>query len=765
MSRKRLAFLPKDRRSFFALICSISRRWRDVAIEASDLWTTIYIHDQKHIPAAELFLERSKIQLLDVDVEVGVDFRAFGYDADTLRVAELTSAHLERTRTLSLSVSTVREAKCFSTLYQPMSAPHLVNLSVDDPGWSQGIVPFLESICSFSSNGSDGLHSNRTSISILTRLELTSVHLEHEELQSVFTYFPSLETLILPRFGRKGRLEEDQEDRPIILAPSSLRSLAVHLDYDHVYRYMGDSSYCSCVLGSVHFQNLEYLEVLDENSRHNLYLDNHFKELPRLKTLRLQQCSVPPLDDDFFHSLKLLSHLELVDNLSHKCPLFRKINQLPEEILALIFATGLHALSSDAHLPILASVCSICRHWRDVAIRASELWTTIHIASKRHLPAVEAFLERSKGRLIDVDIEVILYVARRFPSEFTAAREVAIITAVTAPHIFRVRTLTMTLESFVIYNAFSRAYRSTAATNLASLSIHLTNDPFPFTGYPPLFANTKFLCHLDTQGNMLNAVPSRANLTTLDLSNYSPTHADIQNLFDASLRLETFILHGFDRDQPLERYNEDDGAPITITAPATLKSLAVSICYTHSNGTSMCGCVLDKLCIPNLEYLELIGATVDLNVHFKELAKLRTLRLQRCHITSANQFFLSLKEVRRLELVDMSPELDIQHITGISAENFSSLSFPHLSSVLFSTKGEYRESPYQLLQLTEHCVAAGCPRFTLEVEHGRSEEFLNVIESCIQDGRVCIIESECSGGLIKPSAAGLDGDFFWSNHM
>ncbi len=43
------------------------------------------------------------------------------------------------------------------------------------------------------------------------------------------------------------------------------------------------------------------------------------------------------------------------------------------------------------------------------------------------------------------------------------------------------------------------------------------------------------------------------------------------------------------------------------------------------------------------------------------------------------------------------------------------------------------ESPHQLLQLAEHFVAAGCPRFTLEVEQGRSGEFSNVIESCIQD--------------------------------
>ncbi|KAK0506385.1 hypothetical protein EDD18DRAFT_1455713 [Armillaria luteobubalina] len=316
-------FLPKDSRHLLALVCSICRRWRDVAIEASNLWTTIYIHDEKHIPAAEFFLERSKTQLLDVDVVLErLDHFDCPSEEDAsrnsrLRAAELTSAHLERTRTLSLSIDDVREAEHFSTLYRPMSAPHLISLSVDIPGWSQGIAPFLESICSLSSNGSDRIHLNGTSISSLTRLELTSVQLEHEELRIVFTYFPSLETLILPRFDRKWGLEEDQEDPPIISAPSSLRSLAVHLDSMHVYAYAENSSHCSCVLGSVRFQNLEYLEVLGETSSDNLKLGIHFKDLPKLKTLRLQRCSVPPLDDDFFRSLKLLNHLELVDNLSH----------------------------------------------------------------------------------------------------------------------------------------------------------------------------------------------------------------------------------------------------------------------------------------------------------------------------------------------------------------------------------------------------------------------------------------------------------------
>ncbi|SJL05425.1 uncharacterized protein ARMOST_08792 [Armillaria ostoyae] len=318
-----ISLLAKEHRSFLALVCSVCSRWRNVAIEAAELWTTIYIHNQKHIPAAELFLKRSKTRLLDVDVEVTFGRsrsrsrspRAFTRQSG-LRVAELTSVHLERTRTLSLSVNNTPGAEKFSALYRPMPTPHLVSLSVNVKGWSQSTPPLLDSICSFRSNGNDGLPSTTASSSSLTRLELTSIFPEHEDLRNIFTYFPSLETLILPEFGPGwGRL--NRVNQPIILAPGSLRSLAVHLGHSHEKSsYAGNSSDCSCVFGSLRFPNLEYLEVLGEDPSCDLNLSSHFKDLPKLKTLRLQRCSVPPLDDDFFRSLKLLNHLELADNLN-----------------------------------------------------------------------------------------------------------------------------------------------------------------------------------------------------------------------------------------------------------------------------------------------------------------------------------------------------------------------------------------------------------------------------------------------------------------
>ncbi|KAK0462423.1 uncharacterized protein EV420DRAFT_1639641 [Desarmillaria tabescens] len=312
------SLFPISHSPFLAVVCSICRHWRDVAIEASELWTTIYIHDQSHIPPAELFLERSKTRLLDVDVQV-----IFGRGGSRmtgpatfnlspgLRVAELTSVHLVRTRTLSLKVGDIQGADFFSLFYRATSTPHLVSLSIDVKGSPRGAPLLLDSIYSFRSNGSKGLPSNTASISRLTRLELTT--LRHEDIRTIFMYFSSLEILILPKFGQNW-IGSRRENQPIVLASSTLRSFAVQLDHTH-NRFLRAPGNCSCALGSLRFPNLEYLEVLGDNSSYNPNLGSHFKDMSKLQVLRLQRCSVSPADAEFFRSLISLNRLELVDNL------------------------------------------------------------------------------------------------------------------------------------------------------------------------------------------------------------------------------------------------------------------------------------------------------------------------------------------------------------------------------------------------------------------------------------------------------------------
>ncbi|KAK0506364.1 hypothetical protein EDD18DRAFT_1123055, partial [Armillaria luteobubalina] len=198
-----------------------------------------------------------------------------------------------------------------------MSVPNLVSLSVNVRRWSPSAPPFLNSICPSHSNENDGSLLSVTSSSSLTRLELTlpiSAYLEYENVRNIFMYSPSLETLILPKFGQS-LLGDEGRDWPIIFAPSSLRSLAVHLKYTHAEgdELWNAESPCPCILSFLRFPNLEYLEVVGDNCSYSLNLSSHFKDLSELKTLRLQRCSVTPLDDEFLRSLILLNRLELED--------------------------------------------------------------------------------------------------------------------------------------------------------------------------------------------------------------------------------------------------------------------------------------------------------------------------------------------------------------------------------------------------------------------------------------------------------------------
>ncbi|KAK0504148.1 hypothetical protein EDD18DRAFT_1326932 [Armillaria luteobubalina] len=318
------SLLPKEHRSFLALVCSVCGHWRDVAIEASELWTTIYIHSPGHISSAELFLERSRAQLLDVDIQVYLGLWSWSWNPPVtsiaqrgLRVMGLTSDHLWRTRTLSLGLNDAEDAEKLSAWYRPLSALHLVSLSIYIKQDSRSAIILLDSICSIRSSGSEGSPSNTIPISSLTRLELAFVRPEHEDIRRIFACCPSLETLILPKLCHIPGGIRHGKNKSIVTAPSSLRSLAVHIDFTHEFEYFfaARSFDGYCVFPALRFPNLEYLEVLGDHSSSKVDLRGHFEDLPKLKILRLQQCSVSPADAQFFCSLKLLNRLELVDNL------------------------------------------------------------------------------------------------------------------------------------------------------------------------------------------------------------------------------------------------------------------------------------------------------------------------------------------------------------------------------------------------------------------------------------------------------------------
>jgi hypothetical protein len=43
-------------------------------------------------------------------------------------------------------------------------------------------------------------------------------------------------------------------------------------------------------------------------------------------------------------------------------------------------------------------VSHVCKHWREVALRMSCLWTSLHFREPAHIPRAEAFLARAAAK-------------------------------------------------------------------------------------------------------------------------------------------------------------------------------------------------------------------------------------------------------------------------------------------------------------------------------------------------------------------------------
>ncbi|KAJ7046320.1 hypothetical protein C8F04DRAFT_939280, partial [Mycena alexandri] len=71
------------------------------------------------------------------------------------------------------------------------------------------------------------------------------------------------------------------------------------------------------------------------------------------------------------------------------------IENLPDELLALIFRTAADLPLSPEGWAVPLTVASVSQRWRAVALTSPEVWTTIHISEDRSLDIAALFIERS----------------------------------------------------------------------------------------------------------------------------------------------------------------------------------------------------------------------------------------------------------------------------------------------------------------------------------------------------------------------------------
>lgn len=94
---------------------------------------------------------------------------------------------------------------------------------------------------------------------------------------------------------------------------------------------------------------------------------------------------------------ELESHLEQA--VRSQSPIFR----LPEELLSLIFVTGVCGVGDEDPL-LVSSLMLVCRYWRDIAVDTPELWSTICVSPHDSIEKARRRLARSKSVPLDVTI-------------------------------------------------------------------------------------------------------------------------------------------------------------------------------------------------------------------------------------------------------------------------------------------------------------------------------------------------------------------------
>ncbi|KAF9044614.1 hypothetical protein BDZ89DRAFT_193640 [Hymenopellis radicata] len=390
------------------------------------------------------------------------------------------------------------------------------------------------------------------------------------------------------------------------------------------------------------------------------------------------------------------------------------INALPQELFShILYCCCEETSPGQDQYDLLSSITAVCRHWRDVAIASSELWTKIAFGQDSYIPHTPRFLERSASRLIDVH-----------------------------PHLARLRMLKLTIRDAPKfgrrigsenYTSILEALSSTLLPHLTHLLVHSqvfipSNSAHASIEAPSLrWLNVR---HLPT-----TSITAHPQLTTLIIHEVWPTWQGLHDVILTCSSLETLVLPSFDRSWPAQEDYDPNDATSRISAPS-LRSLAVAI-------TECRDCMLFLLDMPNLEYLEVSG-NGSISQHFTSLPKLTTLRLNDTLVADEESFFRSLSQLRRLELINVYP--DAQVVT--SHPRGTKFPFPRLSSLVYVSKKETNVGTRDWLLSVARLGAAP---FTIELG-GAAVQVLDFTEEYEMDAlrkrNISIINTSIPSGLL-----------------
>lgn len=254
-----------------------------------------------------------------------------------------------------------------------------------------------------------------------------------------------------------------------------------------------------------------------------------------------------------------------------------RVNQLPPEILSIIFKCGVSQLEDLVHsyddektsaalpdvLPFELLVSHVCRLWRNVALDTPFLWTSITVLASEYPPyeRVVAYLERSKSFSLDIRIDYVPREVLQLSS--VEADNFEVLLTLLIPHLARWASIWLGVSCYHYMYTFLKTVSDPSVPPAARLQeLHLVHtskwgapilsepkflDHFftLFGGSAPLLRTLVLVgVHIDWSQGWLQSAP---NLQTLHLALYDFDVCPSWEAFSAILRgapaLQTFKIN------------------------------------------------------------------------------------------------------------------------------------------------------------------------------------------------------------------------------
>lgn len=377
---------------------------------------------------------------------------------------------------------------------------------------------------------------------------------------------------------------------------------------------------------------------------------------------------------------ELESHLEQA--VRSQSPIFR----LPEELLSLIFVTGVCDAGDEDSL-LVSSLMLVCRYWRDIVVDTPELWSTICISPHDSIEKARRRLSRSKSVPLDVTINF----SPRVDNPSAVTENIVRAMDLFRPALWRTRSFRLSVPNRPQAHAALLRCREDAPF-LETLSIcvyhsmqddHHASPCLPlFNGYTPRLRSCSF-----TSFNFGWDRRIISGLRVLHLggywNGYSPSVETLLDVLRSCPDLQEFALRNMtdvDLDN-LMLHDQEFSAAKVVKLPRLTKA---SFYYAGNMRTRL---LLSQITFPALEAVDL-GYLDNLTPILEHLRQQSLTSLPLRHLRIESSLFNESKFVNLLRRLMSLTTLELIDIEDISCFLLKSLSAPPASHPWISPKLE-----------------------------------------------------------------------------